>query len=308
MFAIKNLSKSYKDKKVLDDVSFQVNKGEVMALLGRNGSGKTTIVKSICGLIAPDSDDAEFLLDGQPISQSTHSKLGVVLEGTRNCHWKLTPVENARYFATIKQKFTQDLRDRIEQNISLLGLQEYRDTPVSKLSTGNKQKVSLLCALATDSDYLLLDEPTLGLDVEAVDSLKESLIELSRNHGKGMLITSHDLGFIEDICSRALVLEGGNIIYDGNLAEFRSRVFKYKMIVELNSSDAPQFEQALHGSFPANDFAVDKEDLRISVCFKNLDNALKLVSQQYANGVLFDDFSISPVSLGSAIRSIGGVQ
>lgn len=308
MLEIKNLSKSYKDKKVLENVNFQIQTGEVIALLGRNGSGKTTIVKSICGLIDPDDDGAEFLLDGESIGQKTYSRLGVVLEGTRNCHWKLTPIENARYFATVKQKFTQEVRERIDASITMLGLQEYRNTPVSKLSTGNKQKVSLLCALATDSDFLLLDEPTLGLDLEAIDSLKESLKNLAATHRKGMLITSHDLNFIEDICSRALVLEGGRIIYDGDLNEFRGRVFKYKMVVEVDQSLADQVSAAVNDCFPANEFAVDTAGSQIVVHFKNIDDAIKLVSQQYNSGVRFEGFSLSPVPLESAIRSIGKVM
>ena len=232
---VKNVSKiySYRSKKVLavDNISFEVKRGEIVGLLGPNGAGKTTTVKMIASLIEPTSGD--IFIDGKNIrSDKKHAlrKVAAVLESNRNIYWVLTPRQNIDFFANAWGFSTGSIRNYREELLEKFNLLEVADKPVMKLSRGMQQKVAVCCALIRKAPLLLLDEPTLGLDVMTTNELKNTLRDIAKNDGNAILLTSHNMKVVQDICDRVIIIKKGKIIADDKVSNlidmFSANFFK----------------------------------------------------------------------------------
>ena len=209
-----NLTKQYGDTAVVDNLSLGVEHGTCLALLGPNGAGKTTTIKMICGLIRPTSGTTTLM--GQSVTNRAQimPRLGVVLEGARNIYWRLSPLNNLRYFANLKGlRVDSTVKNRMEQLLRDLDLWDRRDDEVRGFSRGMQQKVAIACALIADPEIVLLDEPTLGLDVQAYSAILQFVRTLGAS-GKTVLVTSHDFDFIRDIAERVVVMKQ-RLIFDG---------------------------------------------------------------------------------------------
>ncbi|MEO0350913.1 MAG: ABC transporter ATP-binding protein [Cyanobacteria bacterium P01_A01_bin.15] len=211
----KHLQKSYGRGKrrfeAVRDVSLCIRAGEVLAFLGPNGAGKTTTIKMIGGLVRPDA--GQVRIDGlDPHRQSAALKrVGAVLEGNRNLYWRLTPLENIEYFGGLRQVPRRLARQRGEQLLEQFGLGDKRKTPVQKLSRGMQQKLAIAVALVHEPTLLLLDEPTLGLDVEASETVKTLVKEVAMA-GCAILLTTHQLDVAEELSDRVAIIRQGQII------------------------------------------------------------------------------------------------
>jgi ABC-2 type transport system ATP-binding protein len=221
---VENLRKTYGKTVAVDCLSFQARRGEILGILGPNGSGKTTTLKSILGLVYPDS--GEIQVNG--LSVQTHRKrvlenAGAVLEGARNIYWYLSPRENLLYFAGIRGLSARRASPMIDELLKKLELYDVRNKEVRQFSSGMKQKVAMACAFVHDPGILFLDEPTMGLDVEIALSIRDWLRSLVREHGKTILVTSHDMGFVESLCDRVLIIRAGRIVSDETLQSLKAR-------------------------------------------------------------------------------------
>ncbi|MCC6697408.1 MAG: ABC transporter ATP-binding protein [Candidatus Hydrogenedentes bacterium] len=197
----------------VNHVSFGVRPGEIFGLLGRNGAGKTTTVKMISGLVKPCS--GEVFVDGLPVEKKRLQilrRIGVVLEGTRTCIWPLTPMENLAYFGNLRDVKGKILKERSHRLLDFIGLRDKKDIQVRRLSRGQKQKLAICIALITDPPVLLLDEPTTGLDVQSSRAIKDKVIEMTREQGKCVLVTTHDMGTAQELCDRIGIIKDGVLV------------------------------------------------------------------------------------------------
>ncbi|MEO1400308.1 MAG: ABC transporter ATP-binding protein [Cyanobacteria bacterium J06635_1] len=193
------------------EVSLAIGAGEVLAFLGPNGAGKTTTIKMIGGLVRPD---AGWVRVGG-LDPHRHPKalkqVGAVLEGNRNLYWRLTPEENLEYFGGLRQVPRRMARERGRQLLEQFDLADKCKTPVQKLSRGMQQKVAIAVALVHQPKLLLLDEPTLGLDVEASETVKRLIREIAAS-GCAILLTTHQLDVAEALSDRVAVIRKGELI------------------------------------------------------------------------------------------------
>ncbi|MBP2251100.1 ABC-2 type transport system ATP-binding protein [Halarchaeum solikamskense] len=215
----------------VDDVSFTVAPGEVVGLLGPNGAGKTTTIKSILGLVLPDEGEVRVHgVDVHADPRAAYEHVDAMLEGARNDYWRLTVRENLRYFAAIRGQDPDAVTDRHEALLDHLDLADKADTAVRDLSRGMKQKVSLASVLAGDVSVAFLDEPTLGLDVESSLKLRSELRRLADERGLTLVLSSHDMDVIEDVCDRVVIMNDGHVIVDDTvedlLAGFETRGYR----------------------------------------------------------------------------------
>ena len=246
LISVTDLRKSYADVSALRGISFSVQPGEVLGILGPNGSGKTTAIKSILGLLTFDS--GTIRVAGAEIPRRRRQvlgRIGAVLEGARNIYWYLSPRENLRYFAGIRGRTGRDVRRRADSLLERLGLSEVGDKEVRKFSSGMKQKVALACALVHDPDILLLDEPTVGLDVEAATDVRRMIADLAGRRGRTILVTSHDMSFMEAICTRVLIIREGRIVSHESIQELRRRFSRKVFQVTVNPSPGEECMAAL---------------------------------------------------------------
>lgn len=269
---VQNLRKRYGGESdgvtAVDGVSFDVDRGSVVGLLGPNGAGKTTTIKSILGLILPT--DGQVIIDGIDVHTDTkraYRHVGAMLEGARNVYWRLTVRENLEFFAALAGQRPAATRGRHDELLEQFGLADKADTPVRELSRGMKGKVSLACTLARDVDVVFLDEPTLGLDVESSLELRAELRTLADETGTTVLLSSHDMDVIEDICDRVIIMSDGHIVADDSLDNlldlFRTQAYS----VQVAGDILPESRQDLERRFDATDFEqrADREQFIVSV-------------------------------------------
>lgn len=197
----------------VDDIDFTLRRGEILGFLGPNGAGKTTTIKMLCGLVKPTR--GSLLIDGLDLAANPRKamqNLGVVLEGSRNTYWRLTVDENLEYFAYNRGRASSDFRQRRNRLLASLALTEKRNELVQKLSRGMQQKVALGCALIADPQVLLLDEPTLGLDLQSSLAIQQEIKRLADQEGKSILLTTHQMEIARAISSSVAIMNRGRIV------------------------------------------------------------------------------------------------
>lgn len=212
---ISNVSKVYKSRhesiQAVNDVSFSLREGTITSLLGPNGSGKTTLIKMICGLIIPDQ--GEIQIKGMSVTKQTKkacAAVGCILEGERNIYYYLTVYDNLYYFGTLNYIPKKELKVRIDSVLQLLDLEDKKYELASNLSRGMQQKLALGITLIKDAEILLLDEPTLGLDVTSTNHLLDTLKKLA-SEGKTILLTTHQLDLSQRISDDIILFNKGQI-------------------------------------------------------------------------------------------------
>jgi ABC-2 type transport system ATP-binding protein len=225
---LSGLTKRYRRGKdwftAVNDVTLTVPAGQVIGLLGPNGAGKTTTIKMACGLILPTA--GTIRINGYDIGRQRGSavrQIGAVLEGSRNVYWPLTAWQNLMYFGRLKGLRGQEIKPRAERLLTGLGLWERRDETVGSYSRGMQQKVAIAAALITDPPILLLDEPTIGLDVEAARTVKDWIAHLAAEEGKTVVLTTHQLPIVQELADRIAVIRNGTVIADLPTAELLAR-------------------------------------------------------------------------------------
>jgi ABC-2 type transport system ATP-binding protein len=212
---VENLRKTYryggKLVEAVRSVSLTLAAGEVLAFLGPNGAGKTTTIKMIAGLIRPDAGRVRIAGVDPHRNPEALQLVGAVLEGNRNLYWRLTPEENLEYFGVLKGLSRREARRRGRVLLERFDLLSKRRTTVQTLSRGMQQKLAIAVALVHQPKLLLLDEPTLGLDVEATQYVK-GLVKAIASEGCAILLTTHQLDIAEELSSSVAIIQKGEII------------------------------------------------------------------------------------------------
>lgn len=242
VLAAHDLQKAYGTGKrrfeAVRQVSLTVHQGEVLAFLGPNGAGKTTTIKMIAGLVRPDRGRVTVMGEDPHRHARALRHVGAVLEGNRNLYWRLTPEENLEYFGVLRQVPRQVARRRGLELLHRFGLEDKRRTPVQKLSRGMQQKLAIAVALIHNPQLLLLDEPTLGLDVEAGETVK-ALVKQIAAEGRAILLTTHQLDVAEELSSRVAIIRRGQIIAEQSteslLQAFSSSTYRLEVEGTLTS-------------------------------------------------------------------------
>jgi ABC-2 type transport system ATP-binding protein len=253
-----DLKKFYFDKgraiAAVRDVSLQVTAGEVLAFLGPNGAGKTTCIKMIAGLIRPDEGRVKISNYDPHRNPQALRLVGAVLEGNRNIYWRLTSEENLEYFGVLRGLSQRVARQRSQALLERFNLTHKRRTVVQSLSRGMQQKLAIAVALAHQPQLLLLDEPTLGLDVEATEDVKRLVRELAWE-GCAILLTTHQLAIAEELSDRVAIINNGKIVVEESTDELIRQFSSSAYLIELEEAiDLERICQieALGGQVQAN--------------------------------------------------------
>ncbi|WP_445633148.1 ABC transporter ATP-binding protein [Nostoc sp. DSM 114161] len=220
MLIIQNLNKSYKLRKVLQNLNLHIDSGEIYGLLGANGAGKTTTINIICNLLKPDSGNV--IINNQPISQATKKILGIAPQ--ENLLYKtLTCEENLKFFADIYGLDRKTRQKQIKKTLAAVNLLDRAKSPVETLSGGMQRRLNIAVALVHQPKLVILDEPTTGLDIESRYEIWE-LIRQLKNQGVTILLTTHLLDEAERLCQRIGILKDGQILAEGSLTQLRKLI------------------------------------------------------------------------------------
>ena len=230
---LKNIEKSFGEKKVLTGVSFKAEGGKAFGLLGRNGAGKTTSIRILMDVFPANS--GEVLIDGQPID---YNKIGIgYLPEERGLYPKKIIIDQLTYFAELKGMSRKEAVESIDYWLERLGMTEYRNKKLETLSKGNQQKIQLITALAHDPDIVILDEPFSGLDPVNAMLLKDVVKEQIAK-GKIVLFSSHQMSYIEEFCDSIAILNNGVVALHGDLHDIKRDYPRDRLVVRTENSDA----------------------------------------------------------------------
>ena len=230
---LKNIEKSFGEKKVLTGVSFKAEGGKAFGLLGRNGAGKTTSIRILMDVFPANS--GEVLIDGQPID---YNKIGIgYLPEERGLYPKKIIIDQLTYFAELKGMSRKEAVQSIDYWLGRLGMTEYRNKKLETLSKGNQQKIQLITALAHDPDIIILDEPFSGLDPVNAMLLKDVVKEQIAK-GKIVLFSSHQMSYIEEFCDSIAILNNGVVALHGDLHDIKRDYPRDRLVVRTETPDA----------------------------------------------------------------------
>ncbi|MBP2240942.1 ABC-2 type transport system ATP-binding protein [Cytobacillus eiseniae] len=217
-----NLSKTYKDKKAVDEIEIYLDKGESVGLLGPNGAGKSTTISIISSLLKPTSGDVR--LNGKSTIKDPseiRKVLGVVPQEIA-LYEELSAYENLKFFGRIYKVRKDQLEDRIQEVLGMVGLKDRQKELVKTFSGGMKRRVNIAAALLHQPEILILDEPTVGIDPQSRNHILETVKKLNEEHGTTILYTSHYMEEVEQLCNRVYIMDHGKVVASGSKAELLS--------------------------------------------------------------------------------------
>lgn len=234
MIEIKNVSKSFGKVQALDDVSFEVEKGDVFGLIGQNGAGKSTLFRSMMNFF--DDYSGEILYDGKPMAKVPLEKIGFLPE-ERSLSPKKTIEEEIRYFARLNQ-MDNIPKETIQKWFDRFEIKGNLTDKIKSLSKGNQQKVQLLAAVIYQPEFVILDEPLSGLDPYNIRLLEEIIKELN-SMGMTILFSSHNMENVEALCNKLVMLKNGKVVLNGTPAEIRNTYPREEILVETDRDLLP---------------------------------------------------------------------
>ncbi len=304
--AFKDLfQRTYQSLAAVDGISFSVEKGEFIGYIGPNGAGKSTTIKMMTGILMPTA--GEIIADGfRPYQDRIRytKKIGVVFGQRTQLWWDIAVIESFKLLRRIYDVPEADYRKRLGFFSELLGLDEFLHFPVRKLSLGQRMRCEMAAALLHNPPIVFLDEPTIGLDLVAKDRIREFLKDINRTLNTTILLTTHDLSDIEELCRRVIIIDKGRLLYDGSLEELRHRSCRHNLInVHLDDRrHRPKLDEALGGGDGIHWEHVDELTYRIRYDTKQVSSAD--IIRRIINEVPIRDIYVETEPIEDIIKTI----
>lgn len=306
MSTVRNLfSTEYEEFKAVDDISFEIAPGELVGYIGPNGAGKSTTIKMLTGILHPT--EGEIIVDGlvpQKERIRNARKISVVFGQRSQLLWDLPPLDSfemmRKMYAIPKKRFEENL----EEYTALLGLDEFQNRPVRQLSLGQRMRCELAVALLHDPKVVYLDEPTIGLDVVAKEKIREFILQLCKNRGTTVILTTHDIVDIERLCQRMIIIDKGHVIYNGTLSEIKQRYCHLRRV--LFSLDEVSYEGIIDslGKIDTSVRVNLEENGGISVSFNPQKISASDITRYIVNSYPVKDLTVEEADLEEIIREI----
>jgi ABC-2 type transport system ATP-binding protein len=232
---VNHITKSYADKVAVNDISFSVAGGEIFGLIGPNGAGKTTTIRMMMDIIKPDSGAVSIL--GEKLSEASKNKLGYLPE-ERGLYKKLSVIDSIIYLASLKGMDKKSAEKKADELLTRTGMLANKGKKIEALSRGMGQIIQFIVTIIHDPELIVLDEPFSGLDPVNTELMKGMVIGL-RNKGKAIILSTHQMNQVEELCDRILMINNGQSVLYGNLREIKSRYRSNSVLVEYEGEPGP---------------------------------------------------------------------
>ena len=300
---IKSLfSRKYTSLYAVNDVSFSIDQGEIVGYIGANGAGKSTTVKMMCGILHPTS--GSVTIDNKDIlkyRKQINKEIGVVFGQKTQLWWDIPLIETFKILKSIYEISDEDYNERFKFLCDLLDLNDFLDQNVRSLSLGQRMRAGFAASLIHNPKILYLDEPTIGLDVLVKDKIRKAIKILNKKYKTTIILTTHDMKDIEELCSRIIIIDKGKILYDGNLENIKYKFGNIKTIIFKNNAKFNKDElikEFKKISIKEN----DSNDILISFSLNevNLDNLLLSLINKYK----VEDFKINDISIEDITKEL----
>ncbi|QXW66277.1 ABC transporter ATP-binding protein [Streptobacillus moniliformis] len=248
---IEHLFKNYGNKAVLKDINLEINQGEILSILGKNGVGKTTLLSIILKMIEASSGNIKFRnVDIRDINNKKYySDINIVLENSQNIYYYMTYFENILYFGSLYGYSKEKILNNVNNWIDLFDLRDDINEKLSIYSRGMIQKLSIIIALINKPKLLLLDEPTLGLDVYSKRKMMDMIKILSEKENITIILTTHQMDIVEYLDSKLILLDKGEVVYVGRIDDLKTKYTTKQYIVKYSIDDITYEEKILKENF-----------------------------------------------------------
>lgn len=284
-------------KHAVKNINFEINEGELVGFLGPNGAGKTTTLKMLSGIIYPTSGDAEVLGHIPWKRKKEFQKQFALVMGQKNqLHWDLPPMESFILNKEIYEVGDKEFKKTLDELVELLDIKDILNVQTRKLSLGQRMKCELVAALLHSPKVLFLDEPTIGLDVVSQNNIREFLKKYNREKKITIILTSHYMEDVEALCERVMIMNYGEIAYDGNFHELIDKYVNYK-ILEVTFKSKVDDEKL-------KEFGEIKERSLKRVIYKIPKERVKEVAVKIMSELPVDDILINEVGVDEVVRKI----
>jgi ABC-2 type transport system ATP-binding protein len=289
---VKNIVKSYIDKVAVNDLSFSVSGKEIFGLIGPNGAGKTTTIRMMMDIIKPDSGKINIL--GEKLSEVSKNMLGYLPE-ERGLYKKLTVIDSIVYLASLKGMDKRAAREKAEDLLKKTGMLVNKNKKIEELSKGMSQIIQFIVTIIHDPQLVILDEAFSGLDPVNTELLKGLVVDL-RNQGKAVILSTHQMNQVEELCDRILMIDNGHAVLYGNLKEIKSN---YK-----NNSVILDFEGEL-GEVPGVAERRDHKDY-VELVLDGKTTPKQVLERLVNAGIAINRFEVATPSLNEIFLKVAG--
>lgn len=289
----------YEDKTAVDKISFNVDAGEIVGYIGVNGAGKSTTIKMLTGVLMPTGGSVK-VLGRDPHKQRVDNArdIGVVFGQRTQLWWDLALIESLNLIAKIYSVHPVKYRLMLDKFTETLELDELLKVPVRNMSLGQKMRSELAAALIHEPKVVYLDEPTIGLDLIVKERIRDFIKEQCIAKGMTVILTTHDLGDIEELCQRVIIIDDGRIIYDGPITTIKKQFGKYREITFETLAAADSL------SLPDGAEVLSKDDRKVQIRFDRTLSTASKVAGSIMSQIEVTDFSLSEPDLGGIVKQI----
>lgn len=289
----------YEDKVAVAGIRFDIEPGELVGYIGVNGAGKSTTIKMLTGILMPTRGTVS-VLGRDPYKQRTDNArdIGVVFGQRTQLWWDLPLIESLDFVARIYEVPAARYKQLLDEFAQTLELGDLLKVPIRNLSLGQKMRAELAATLIHEPTVVYLDEPTIGLDLIVKERIREFIKEQNRRRGTTLILTTHDLGDIEEICQRVIIIDAGRIIYDGPLSLIKQRFGKFREITfetrqPIGAVNLP----------PGAEF-VSQDDRKFTLRFDRTLTSASQVAASLMSQIEVADFSLAEPDLSSIVKQI----
>ena len=295
----------YKSKPAVTDVSFTIEPGEIVGYIGVNGAGKSTTIKMLTGVLVPTSGQVRvFGRDPHRDRVANARDIGVVFGQRTQLWWDLALIESLTMVGRIYEVPDARFKQLIDEFAETLDLKELLKIPIRNMSLGQKMRAELAATLIHEPKIVYLDEPTIGLDLLVKERIRDFIRRVNQEKGTTVVLTTHDLGDIEELCRRVLIIDNGILIYDGPLATIKDRFGKYREITFETAAD-------LNGMMiPDGAELLQKGERRLALRFDRTQTSASRVAAAIMSQIEVLDLSLKEPDLSLVVKQIyrGGLK
>ena len=297
-------STEYTIKKAVDDISFEINDGEIVGYIGANGAGKSTTIKMMTGILTPSS--GRIIVDGvipYENREKNAKNIGVVFGQKTQLWWDLPVSETFPLLKDIYGVSDEDYEERMNYFKEILGLDEFFLSPVRTLSLGQRMRADLAAALIHNPKIIYLDEPTIALDFVVKERVRKAIKDINEKYGTTIILTTHDLNDIEELCNRIIIIDSGKKIYDGELEGVKEQ-FGYLTTIEIQLKDKSNIEKINFARFKDDDFKLNMKESKINITFnKNNISSADIIGEVMKKSKVID-FNIKETSIEDIVKKM----
>ena len=289
----------HKEKVAVDGVSFKIDRGEMVGYIGVNGAGKSTTIKMLTGILVPSSGSIQVLGRNPHRERVQNARnIGVVFGQRSQLWWDLALIESLNMIARIYQVPQARYQSLLDEYCDALELGDLLKVPIRNMSLGQKMRSELAATLIHEPEVVYLDEPTIGLDLIVKERIREFIRRHNEQNGSTVILTTHDIGDIEELCKRVMIIDNGKLIYDGPLDTIKQRFGKYREITFETANDHSDLELSEGIEILQNDHR------KLQIRFDRTVTSASKVAAGVMNQVEVLDFSLAEPDLSMIVKQI----